>query len=129
MIPLCRDQGIGVIPYSPLARGLLAGNRDRGGQRRSIRAGTDPVADDMYDETDHDVVDVVRTIATERTVPPAQIALGWLLGNPAVSAAVLGATKTRHIDDATAAVHVTLSQTERQRLEAPYRPHRVLGHS
>jgi 1-deoxyxylulose-5-phosphate synthase len=83
----------------------------------------------MYDETDFDVVDVVRTIAAERGVPPAQIALGWLLGHPAVSAVVVGATRSRHVEDATAAVDRTLSDTERRRLEAPYRPHRVLGHS
>ena len=129
MLPLCRDQGIGVLPYSPLARGLLAGNRDRGGRRLSVRAGSDPLADEMYDENDFDVVDVVRTIATERGVPPAQIALAWLLGHPAVSAPIVGATRSGHVDDATAAVDLTLTDTERRRLEAPYRPHRVLGHS
>jgi aryl-alcohol dehydrogenase-like predicted oxidoreductase len=129
MIPLCLDQGVGVLPYSPLARGLLAGNRDRGGQRRSVRAGSDPLADDMYDENDFDVVDVVRAIAAERGVPPARIALAWLLGHPAVSAVIVGATRSGHVDDASVAVDLALSDTERQRLEAPYRPHRILGHS
>jgi aryl-alcohol dehydrogenase-like predicted oxidoreductase len=128
MIPLCRDQGVGVLPYSPLARGLLAGNRDRGGVRRSLRAGTDPLAEDMYTDDDFDVVDAVRAIAAERGVSPAQVALAWLLDNPAVSAPIVGATKPAHLDDAIAAVGVALGAGERDLLEAPYRPHRVLGH-
>jgi aryl-alcohol dehydrogenase-like predicted oxidoreductase len=129
MLPLCQDQGVGVVPYSPLARGLLAGNRDRSGRRNSARAGSDPLAEEMYDESDFDVVDAVRAVAADRGVPPARVALAWLLGNPAVSALVLGATKTRPVEDAVAAVGLTLSGEERRRLEAPYRPHRVLGHS
>jgi 1-deoxyxylulose-5-phosphate synthase len=128
MIPLCKDQGIGVLPYSPLARGLLAGNRERGGERNTVRAGAYPVADEMYDEADFDVVDVVRTIATERGVPPAQIALAWLLADPQVDALITGATKLAHLDDAIASFQVALSPQERSRLESPYRPHRVLGH-
>jgi len=129
MIPLCRDQGVGVIPYSPLARGLLAGSRRREGQQHTVRAGADPTADDMYDETDHDIVDAVCAIADGRGLPPAQLALAWLLGNPAVSAPIVGATKLAHLEDAVAAVSVALSEQERSQLEAPYRPHRVLGHS
>ncbi|KAA2252817.1 aldo/keto reductase [Solihabitans fulvus] len=128
MIPLCRDQGVGVIPYSPLARGLLTGSRRRGGRRQTVRAGADPVADDMYDEADHDVVDVVCAVADGRGLPPAQIALAWLLGNPAVNAPIVGATTLAHLEDAIAAVDIALSEEERSRLEAPYRPHRVLGH-
>jgi aryl-alcohol dehydrogenase-like predicted oxidoreductase len=129
MIPLCLDQGVGVIPWSPLARGLLAGTRERGGDRRTVRAGSDPLADEMYEEADFDVVDAVRAVAGERRVPPAQVALAWLLGRPAVSAPIVGATKLGHLEDAVAAVGLSLSQEEVARLEAPYRPHRVIGHS
>ncbi|HET6749874.1 MAG TPA: aldo/keto reductase [Actinomycetes bacterium] len=129
MIPLCLDQGVGVIPWSPLARGLLAGTRERGGERRTVRAGTDPLADEMYEEADFDVVDAVRAVAGERGVPPAQVALAWLLGRPAVSAPIVGATKLGHLDDAVAAVDLTLTAEEVARLEAPYRPHSVIGHS
>jgi aryl-alcohol dehydrogenase-like predicted oxidoreductase len=128
MIPLCLDQGVGVIPWSPLARGLLAGTRERGGERRTVRAGSDPLADEMYEEADFDVVDAVRAVAGERGVPPAQVALAWLLGRPAVTAPIVGATKPRHVEDAVAAVDVTLSEDEVARLEAPYRPHPVIGH-
>jgi aryl-alcohol dehydrogenase-like predicted oxidoreductase len=129
MIPLCLDQGVGVIPYSPLARGLLAGSRERGGQRRTVRAGSDPPADEMYEEADFDVVDAVRAVAAERGVPPAQVALAWLLGRPAVSAPIVGATKLAHLDDAIAALDLHLDDAEVARLEAPYRPHPVLSHS
>jgi 1-deoxyxylulose-5-phosphate synthase len=129
MIPLCRDQGVGVIPWSPLARGLLAGTRERGGERRTVRAGADPLADEMYDEADFDVVDAVRAVAGERELPPARVALAWLLGKPAVTAPIVGATKPRHLDDAIAAVDVKLSEQEVARLEAPYRPHPIIGHA
>jgi aryl-alcohol dehydrogenase-like predicted oxidoreductase len=129
MIPFCLDQGIGVVPYSPLARGLLAGNRERGGAERSVRAGSDPVLAAHYDDADFDVVDAVRAVAAERGLPPAQIALAWLLGRPAVSATVVGATKLGHVDDAVAALGIALSDEEIARLQAPYRPHPVIGHS
>jgi 1-deoxyxylulose-5-phosphate synthase len=129
MVPFCLDQGIGVVPYSPLARGLLAGNRERGGAERSVRAGSDPVLAAHYDDADFDVVDAVRAVAGERGVAPAQVALAWLLGRPAVSATVVGATKLGHVDDAVAALGVALSDEEVARLEAPYRPHPVIGHS
>jgi aryl-alcohol dehydrogenase-like predicted oxidoreductase len=125
MIPLCLDQGVGVLPYSPLARGLLARSR----ARDTARADADPVADDMYDATDNDVVDVVREVSEERGLPQAQIALAWLLGKPGVSATIVGATKLPHVDDAVAALEVTLTEDEVARLEAPYQPHPVLGHS
>jgi aryl-alcohol dehydrogenase-like predicted oxidoreductase len=83
----------------------------------------------MYEEADFDVVDAVRAVAGERGVPPAQVALAWLLGRPAVSAPIVGATKLGHLDDAVAAVDLSLSQEEVARLEAPYRPHPVIGHS
>ncbi len=128
MVPLCLDQGVGLIPWSPLARGLLAGNRGRGGAQLTVRAGSDPLAEDMYTDDDYDVVDAVRAVAAERDLPAAQVALAWLLSRPAVAAPIVGATKLAHLDDAVAAVDVTLDADELARLEAPYRPHRVLGH-
>jgi aryl-alcohol dehydrogenase-like predicted oxidoreductase len=127
MIPLCVDQGVGVVPYSPLARGLLAGSRERGGGRSTVRAGSDPVAE-MYDDSDFEVVDVVREVAGDRGLPAAQIALAWLLAKPAVTAAIVGATKLEHLEDAIAATEVALTDEDTARLEAPYRPHSVLGH-
>jgi len=129
MIPQCLDQGVGVIPWSPLARGLLAGNRERGGVCRTLRAEGDPFADEMYCDDDFDVVDEVRAVASGRGLPPAQIALAWLLGKPAVAAPIVGATQLRHLEDAVAAVGTSLDAEEIARLEAPYRPHPVLGHS
>ncbi|WP_090940426.1 aldo/keto reductase [Nonomuraea jiangxiensis] len=129
MIPLCLDQGVGVIPWSPLARGLLTGSRRRDGLRSTVRSGSDPLADSMYDTADFDVVDAVRAVAGERGLPPAQVALAWLLGRPGVSAPIIGASKVAHLDDAIAAVEVSLSEEEAARLEAPYRPHRIIGHS
>ena len=129
MIPLCLDQGVGLVPYSPLARGLLAGNRERGGGRNTLRSGTDPVADGLYDDADFDVVDAVRAVAGERGLPPAQIALAWLLGKPGVTAPIVGATKLGHLDDAIASVDVRLTDDEVTRLETPYRPHPIRGHS
>ncbi len=128
MIPLCLDQEVGVIPWSPLARGLLAGSRGRDDRGRTVRSGSDPLADSMYEDTDFDVVDVVCTVAGERGLPPAQLALAWLLGRSGVSASIVGATKVGHLDDAIAAVVVSLSGEEADRLEAPYRPHQVIGH-
>jgi len=127
MVPLCLDQGVGVIPFSPLARGLLAGTRERDGERHTVRAGSDTLTDRRYGGSDFDVVDVVRAIAGERGVSPAQIALAWLLGKPGVTAPIVGATKTQHLDDAVATVEVKLSDEEVARLEAPYQPHSVIG--
>ena len=129
MSPLCVDQGVGLIPWSPLARGLLAGTRERGGAVATVRAGSDPLADDMYSDADFDVVDAVRAVASERGLPPAQVALAWLLGRPAVAAPIVGATRLGHLEDAVDAVEVALTDEEVARLEAPYRPHRILGHS
>lgn len=130
MIPQCIDQGVGVIPWSPLARGVLAGNRTREGEKRTTRAGSDEFADYLYAQpTDFDVVDRVVEIAAERDVPPAQVALAWLLGKPGVTAPIIGATKLRHLEDALAALDVTLSAEEVERLEEPYAPHPVLGHA
>jgi len=128
MIPLCRDLGVGVIPYSPLARGLLAGNRTRELDNTTSRADNDPLAQDMYTPEDFDVVDVVRATASRRGISLAQVALAWLASRPGITAPLIGATKVSHIDDAVASLEVTLDQAEIDYLEAPYRPHRVLGH-
>jgi aryl-alcohol dehydrogenase-like predicted oxidoreductase len=129
MIPFCLDDGVGVVPYSPLARGLLSGSRERGGKPSTVRAGNDPLADDMYTDEDFDVVDAVRAVADRRGRPAAQVALSWLLGRPAVVAPIVGTTRLGHVDDAVAAVDLTLTAEETALLEAPYRPHRILGHS
>jgi aryl-alcohol dehydrogenase-like predicted oxidoreductase len=130
MLPLCADQGIGVLPYSPLARGMLAGNRNRQGERRTARAGDDPLSDERYHtDADFDVADRLTQVAAERGAPPAQIALAWLLSHPGVAAPIIGATRLGHITDAVAAGQLTLTEEEISRLEQPYVPHPVLGHS
>jgi aryl-alcohol dehydrogenase-like predicted oxidoreductase len=129
MLPLCVDQGVGVIPWSPLARGVLAGTRTRGGERLTTRAGTDQFTDYLYNQlTDFDVVERVAEVAAERAVPAAQVALAWLLHKPAVTAPIVGATKVGHLEDALAAEQLSLSDEEIARLEEPYAPHPVLGH-
>jgi 1-deoxyxylulose-5-phosphate synthase len=129
MIPQCIDQGVGVIPWSPLARGVLAGNRSREGARRTTRAGTDQFADYLYDQpTDFDVVERVAEVAREREVRPAQVALAWLLHKPGVTAPIVGATKPEHLSDALAAEQLSLAEEEISWLEEPYVPHPVLGH-
>ena len=121
MVPLCRHLGVGIIPYSPLARGLLAGTRQRGGGAgRTARSGADERA---YRPADFDVVDAVRAVAASRGVPPARVALAWLLGRPGVVAPVIGATRPGHLDDALAAVDLQLDDAEAAQLEAPYAPH------
>ena len=129
MIPLCRDIGIGIIPWSPLARGRLA--RPRTEQTATERGRTDEVARGLYDEfeeSDGDVIDAVQQVAAERGVTAAQVALAWLLHKPGVTAPIVGATKVGHLDDAVAATGLTLTDEEIERLEAPYRPHPVRGH-
>ena len=130
MIPLCADQGVAVLPYSPLARGVLAGNRGRQGERRTTRAGTDPLSDERYNSPgDFDVADRLAEVAAARGAPPAQVALSWLLSRPTVTAPIVGATRLGHISDALAAVQLTLTEEEVRQLEEPYLPHPVLGHS
>ncbi len=128
MIPQCLDMGVGVIPWSPLARGLLAGTRARSGERRTTRAATDAYADELYTSADFDVIDRLIKVAYERSLPPAQVALAWLLHKPGVTAPIIGATQPSHLDDAVAAVDVALSEQEITQLEEPYRPHPVRGH-
>lgn len=129
MIPLCLDQGLGVIPWSPLARGILAGNRTRAGERRTTRSETDRFADLLYtDEGDFDIVERNAQLAAERGVPPAQTALAWLLAKPGVTAPIVGATRLEHLQDALAAEQLSLGPDEVAFLGELYRPHRVAGH-
>ncbi len=129
MIPLCLDQGVAVLPYSPLARGMLAGNRGSQGVRQTARAGSDPLSEQYYDSpADFDMVDRLAEVAAARSAPPAQMALAWLLSRPGVVAPIIGATRLGHIGDALAAGNLTLTAEEVRRLEEPYRPHPVLGH-
>jgi aryl-alcohol dehydrogenase-like predicted oxidoreductase len=130
MLPLCRAEGIGVVPWSPLARGLLAGSRRSLQDLESTtRSGSDGFAQYLYKEpSDWEVAEAVTALAGERGVEPAQIALAWLLSRPGVTAPIVGATKLAHLDAALAAVELELSEEEIARLEAPYRPHPVLGH-
>jgi 1-deoxyxylulose-5-phosphate synthase len=129
MIPQCIDQGVGIIPWSPLARGVLAGNRSRDGERRTTRSDTDGFTDYLYGQpTDFDVVERVAEVAAGRGVPPAQVALAWLLGKPGVTAPIIGATRPSHLADALAAEQLALTDEEAALLEEPYVPHPVLGH-
>ena len=125
MIPLCRDQGLGIIPWSPLARGQLTRPRDKS-KGTTTRSVNDPHADRLYASADWDVVDVVERIARERGVPMAQIALAWLLSKRDVSAPIVGATKPKHLEDALGALDIVLSAAEIEALEAPYTPKAVV---
>ncbi len=129
MIPQCIDQGVAVIPWSPLARGLLAGNRTRAGDKLTTRAQTDSFGDALYKpEVDFEVIDRADEVAEARGVPTGQMALAWLLQRPGVTAPIVGATKIEHLEDALAAERLTLSSEEIERLEEPYVPHPVAGH-
>jgi aryl-alcohol dehydrogenase-like predicted oxidoreductase len=129
MIPLCQDQGVGLIPWSPLARGFLAGNRDKEGGETS-RAKTDAYAKQLYyQEDDFAVAERLGEVAKERGLSNMQVALGWILGNPAITAPIVGASKMKHLEEAISALEVKLSGDERKRLEEPYKAHGVLGHS
>jgi aryl-alcohol dehydrogenase-like predicted oxidoreductase len=128
MIPQCVDQGVGVIPWSPLARGLLAGSRTSSGERLTQRANTDPFLDSLYrPDLDFPVIDRASEVAAERGVSAAQIALAWLLHKPGVTAPIVGSTKLAHVEDALAAEALSLSDDEVRRLEEPYVPHPVSG--
>lgn len=128
MLPLCRSEGIAVVPWSPLARGFLTGGRAPGGGD-TARAKSDRLAHGMYyAETDFQVAERTAAVAARRGVAPAQVALSWLLHQPGVTAPIIGATKLSHLEQAVAAVSLSLGDEERAELEAPYRPHRVLGH-
>jgi 1-deoxyxylulose-5-phosphate synthase len=128
MIPQCLDLGVGVIPWSPLARGLLAGSRTASGERLTTRARTDPFQDSFYrPDLDFPVIDRTAEVAAERGDSPAQVALAWLLHKPGVTAPIVGATKLEHVEDALAAESLSLSDEEIARLEEPYVPHPVAG--
>jgi aryl-alcohol dehydrogenase-like predicted oxidoreductase len=128
MIPQCRDQGVGVLPWSPLARGLLAGSRTATGERRSTRAKTDPFLDSLYrPDLDFAVIDRVAEVASEGGISPAQVALAWLLHKPGVTAPIVGATKLEHMEDALAAEALSLVDEQIERLEELYVPHPVSG--
>ena len=130
MLPLCREEGIGVIPWSPLARGFLAGNR-RGAERGdTVRARTDDFAHKLYyAESDFTIADRTVDLAGRRGLKPTQIALAWLLAQPGVTAPIIGASRLPHLDEALAALHVRLDAEELRFLEEPYQPHAVLGHT
>jgi aryl-alcohol dehydrogenase (NADP+) len=130
MMPLCRHEGIAVLPWSPLARGFLMGNRRPEDFGETIRAKTDDYAKEMYFQpSDFAVVDRVTEIARKRGLPNAQIAMAWLLHQPGVTAPIVGASKMHHLDDAVTALDVKLDGAELKALAEPYQPHPVLGHS
>ena len=129
MIPQCVDQGVGVIPWSPLARGFLTGTRTRDGGKHTVRANSDGFGDTLYTQpADFDVADRVNEVAAARGVSAAQVALAWLLHRPGVTAPIVGATKVSHLEDALAAEQLELTPEEMTRLEEPYLPHPTLGH-
>ena len=130
MIPLCIDQGVGLIPWSPLARGFLAGNRARGGGGDTARAKVDDFADSMYfRDEDFTIVERAQKIAKIYGVTSAQIALAWMLKKPHITAPIIGASKIKHLEEAIAALDISISEDEVSSLEQSYQPHPVLGHT
>ncbi|HEX5854349.1 MAG TPA: aldo/keto reductase [Thermoanaerobaculia bacterium] len=129
MLSLCAEEGIGVLPWSPLARGLLAGKRKNAADTGTTpRASSDDYTRKLYDApSDGEVIEAVKKVAAARGVPPAAVALAWLLSRPAVTAPIIGATKLEHLETALSALDVTLTDDEILALEAPYRPHAVRG--
>ncbi|HEX5262010.1 MAG TPA: aldo/keto reductase [Phenylobacterium sp.] len=130
MLPLCRAEGIGVIPWSPLARGFLAGGRAQPKEGNTERARTDEFSPRLYfREADHKVVDAVTEVAKARGLSNMQVALAWVLKNPAITAPIVGASKLGHIEDAVSALDVKLADDEVAKLEAAYQPKPVLDHA
>ncbi len=130
MIPFCIDQGVGLIPWSPLARGFLAGNRSRDSKGETSRAKTDDFAHKLYYQpSDFAVVDRLTEVAQKRSLSNAQVALAWILQQPGVTAPIIGASKMKHLDEAIAALDVKLTEEELKALRDPYQPHPILGHS
>jgi 1-deoxyxylulose-5-phosphate synthase len=131
MMPLCREEGIGVIPWSPLARGFLSGNRRRGDRTAdTVRSRTDEYARELYySDVDYTIAERAAAVAAERGVKPTQVALAWLLSRPGVTAPIVGASKLPQLDEAIAAVELRLTSGEIARLEEPYQPLAVLGHA
>lgn len=130
MIPLCIEEGTGVIPWSPLARGFLTGNRTRDKSGSTTRSKSDSFAHSMYyQDDDFNVVKRVTTLAEQLEATPAQVALSWMLHRPGITAPIIGASKMAHLEQAAGAVDMPLSQEQMAFLEEPYKPHPVLGHS
>jgi aryl-alcohol dehydrogenase-like predicted oxidoreductase len=130
MLPLCRAEGIGVTPWSPLARGFVAGNRRPEDFGDTIRAKTDDYGKGLYYQpSDFKMVERLTEVARQRGLPNAQVALAWLLQQPGVDSPIIGASKLEHLDDAVAALDVKLDDSEMKALAEPYQPHPVLGHS
>ena len=130
MLPLCLDQGVGVIPWSPLARGFLAGGRAHPGEGNTERARTDEFASRLYyRDSDFAVVDAVTEVARARGVSNMQVALAWALRNPAITSPIIGTSKSHHLSDATSALTISLTDDEVKALEAPYRSKPVLDHT
>jgi aryl-alcohol dehydrogenase-like predicted oxidoreductase len=129
MLPLCQEEGIGVIPWSPLARGFLAGNRRGDNHGATVRAQTDDFAHKLYyAETDFTIADRAVEVAARRGVKPTQVALAWLLAKAGVTAPIIGASRLSHLDEAVGALDLELDAAELTFLEEPYEPHPVLGH-
>jgi aryl-alcohol dehydrogenase (NADP+) len=130
MMPLCREERIAVIPWSPLARGFLAGNRRKEDRGDTVRSKTDDFSHQLYyADSDFVIADRVADLAKRRGLKPAQIALAWLLAQPGVTAPIVGASKAPHLEEAVAALDVRLDDDERRFLEELYQPHPVLGHT
>ncbi len=130
MLPLCREEGIGVIPWSPMARGFLAGNRTRAKRDDTVRSQTDEFAHEMYyTDADFVVAERAAALAGRRGVSPAQVALAWLLAKPGVTAPIIGASKPHHLEEAVAAAALALDPDDITFLDEPYRPHAILGHN
>jgi len=128
MLPLCRAEGLAVIPWSPLARGMLAGSRQKLGDDSTARSASDGLDQILYDQaSDWEVVEAVKKVAGARGAKPAQVALAWLMSRPGVTAPIVGVTKLSHLEDAVAATEIELSDEEVAALEAPYQPHPVKG--
>ena len=130
MLPLCRAEGVGIIPWSPLARGFLAGNRTRTEDTATMRAQTDDFAQSMYyRDNDFAVVDQLKLVAAARGATPAQVALAWVLAQPGVTAPIIGASRIEQLNELGTALSIKLSEDECRTLQAVYQPHPVLGHS
>ena len=128
MIPLCKDQGIGLIPWSPMARGYFSGNRKSGSE--TVRSKTDPFAVELYSNENNPIVaENVAKVAKEHNVTGSQIALAWVLNKPYITSPIIGSSKIEHLDQAIAALEIKLSEEEIKQLEEAYQPHPVLGHS
>jgi 1-deoxyxylulose-5-phosphate synthase len=130
MIPLCKDQGIGLIPWSPMARGFFAGDRKRGGGGKTVRAQTDSFAEGLYfREEDFVIAERAAEVAKSRNVTASQVALAWVLSKPYIVTPIIGSSKIEHLDQAIAALDIKLSEEEVKQLEELYQPHPILGHA